>query len=496
MPILGQVPAKPLIGDTWAQAKAFWFSVWDYKIQVPQVKAFHESEARTLIASAPARTSKSFAAAHDTLVYGMPTRPLCSSLHWSVGPTYETNKEFEYWWHRLVDQRERLSVGGARPNITRAINNPGNGRMEIVIEWGKDETGSIVRSIFKGMSSTNERSLQGEEVTTAILSEAAEHPSHILTKYVGTRSWRILLPTTPKPHADWIRDMIEQGEKEPRLGIASFTFPAAANPLYNKERFEEERRKAEIRVRDQVGPKATAEDDPYFAEQFLGKWVYYTGSVLPFSENRHVKVFSDVDIDGNAKFVSCDYGYEDPSVALFWAVRPNGDLIIFDEIYERHLTTPKFVAKIKDRMSELDDVVYVTGDPQNPQVSAIMQEEGLPVISLNKKAQRDRAAGTRRLIDLLVGSKDGKPDLYVDSGCENTIREWNHLRFREGMRNEYSTAAIQGDDHSFDAARYGVMTRPEPLAEYESKDWLEVARWDASDRATRFYYPEGIRSWH
>ena len=102
--------------------------------------------------------------------------------------------------------------------ITFARNSPSNGDMEIVVEHsslGRRKT----RSIFLGMSSTNERALQGEEVTVATLSEAAEHPKHIFDKYLATRCWKVNCPTTPNSNqqdlnGDGIGDLCQPDDSD------------------------------------------------------------------------------------------------------------------------------------------------------------------------------------------------------------------------------------------------------------------------------------------
>lgn len=495
---------KPLIGETWADAKAFWFHVFGYEMHSPEVVDFHASDARTKIISAPARTSKSFSGAFDVLPYGFPTRPLMDSLHWSVGYNYDTNKEFDYWWDTLVLGHERLEHSGLRPSITRHRNNPGSGDMEIVIEWGRGPDGRICRSVFKGMTSQNEKSLQGEQVTSAILSEAAEHESHIMSKYLSTRTWRIVLPTTPKPKAEWIRRLIQDSERDSNLGIGSWTFTPHANPDYNWDVFREEKAKAAIRAKEMFGSHAEAEDDPYFAEQFLGHWVYYTGRVLPFNRRRHViKVLPEL-VKNARVFVSHDYGYRDAAVTLFWAVAETGELVIFDEIYEAQLTTPELVQRTQERLESwgIQNFAYSTGDPKKPEVAVLMREAGLNVISVNKKLQASREAGTRRLVDLMVAgpfqveNQIIRPGVYVDERCIRTIQEWENLRYREGVLDEYGNAVFQGADHAFDAARYAVMTLPRVYSDEDDRDWLAEARYKTSDAyVQRTYFPEGQAAW-
>lgn len=517
---------QPLIGDTWAEAKAFWFRALGYKIHADEVRAMHEEECPLIIMSAPARTSKSFAAAHDGFVYGMPTRPLMDSLIWSVGPRYETNKEFDYWFHLLIDRKEELAYQGVPYEVERSVNSPTGGDMEIRIRWDKkfSADGRAKRSIFKGMSATNERSLQGEEVTYAIMSEAAEQDHKIYEKYLSTRAARVLMPTTPKPHADWIRKLKEQveipeniipatpgvrtvvpniaGHRDPELGVAHFTFPQWANPDYDKSRMERERRKAEIRAKEQFGAQATAEDDPLFAEQFLGQWVYYTGTVLPFNPRRHV-IPVDVEQCRRAQvFVSVDYGFRDPAVALFWAVAHTGELVIYREVYERGLTSGKFVDAILQETQHCENLLYVTGDPAAPQVAEIMRENGLSVVNLDTQAQRSREAGSRRLIDWLtegphqIEDQPVRPGIYVSQECVHTIHEWKNLRWKEGVSKEFAHTSMAGEDHAFDAARYAIMTRPEfQEPDITAPDWLRHEHEKDSRRTMRRYFPESGGLW-
>ena len=464
--VLGQINAQHVI------PKGVLFELMGYKAYAPEVVAFHSSDAPVRIVSAPARTSKSYSAAAEIIALTFVTVPRTNSLTWIIGPDYQTNKEFQYVFETLVDRKQELFPDAH--SISRAVNNPGNGAMEIILEWPRIKpTDRICRAIYQGKSASNEKSLQGEEATVACLSEAAELQHQIWSKYISTRYWRALLPTTPKPKAEWIREMSEEGEKDTSLGIESFVFPKEANPYYNFDRHERERKRAASR-----SPTGRPEDDPYYAEQFLGQWVYYTGLVLPFNPKRHVFDVNPAWLEESRIFVSCDYGYEDACVANFFAVLPSGALLIFDEVHERRLSTQAFVEKVIEKLGPLESRLdYATGDPQEPQVAHFMRELGLPVIAIDKKAQRDRAAGHRRIVDLLSDDlRRGHPMLFVGSNCRHTIAEWKTLHYREGHTNEYGSTSISKDDHHFDAVRYGVMTRPEPTIKEEERDWLREIR--------------------
>lgn len=464
----------------WRHTKAFLFHLMrmrdptgEWKPYAPRAQPvvdFHRSMASVRVSTAPARTSKSLSAAAETLPLMAPTEPAFDKMAWIVGPTYETNKEFQYLWIWLVEQRE---FWPPCIEIERYRNNPGNGDMEIVICWDK-KAKPRQRAIFKGMSSTQPSALQGEEVWVSVLSEAAEHPQSIMEKYLATRSRFILLPTTPKPYAEWIKDLCDVHDPN----VAWFQFPKEANPYYDHERF----REAEARAA-RLSPTGRSEDYPEFAEQFLGRWVYYTGMVLPFNPVRHVIPNDAIDPATCRVFVSLDYGYDHPSAALLWAVDPRGLLIIFDEVVERKIDSWTLIEKIQRKLDGYGVTPeYYTGDPQRPETAHLLGRLGLHVFDINKRAQRDRAAGHRRLSDLLTSNETGDPQiagmpgLYVSERCTETIHEWSTLRYKEGAAvDEHSKASFLGRDDCFDAARYGVMTLPDARRERKPKSWLAEA---------------------
>ena len=152
------------------------------------------------------------------------------------------------------------------------------------------------------------------------------------------------------------------------------------------------------------------------------------------------------------------------SVALFWAILPGPSYFIFDAIYEKRLTSEKLVERIGDKLKEHKlEAEFYCGDPRKPEVERVMRDAGLPIFTMDKNAQSDRAAGYRRLIDLLSeGPFKGYPGLYVSERCEKVMKEWEEVHYREGFRNEYSETAILGADHAIDAARYFLMTRSAP----------------------------------
>jgi hypothetical protein len=327
----------------------------------------------------------------------------------------------------------------------------------------------------------------------------------ILTKYLGTRCHRVILPTTPKNSADWLKKLIDDGRKHPELLIESFTFTPNANPLYDWDLYWIEHQKAESLVNDGKILSAPFSHDcfanleacpaskhPHFAEQFQGQWTGASERLLPFNEKLHVidnvPAWCIKPTDGvQARYVvSCDYGFADASVALFWAVGPREQYVLFSEIYEKELTATEFVKRIHARSHALGiRPDYYVGDPKKPEVARHYQERGLPVWATDKNAMADRQAGGLALVDALaIDPVTRTPRLLVVSdragspfGCPKTIHEWMHLNRREDTTaKEWSEGAIVGPDHAFAAARYFVQTRPKPKALVPQDEIREYVR--------------------
>lgn len=457
------------------------FHLLGYAPRTEEVKAFHASSARFRIISAPARTSKSYSAAYDAIYHAIPlyeelngTWYPCNPVNaqdirvWIVGPDYKTIKEWDYVWRELAVLKKLKCL--LPYSIVARSNSPQHGSMRLVLEWGVSTLGEPVRTVIEAKSATNMESLQGEQVWCAVLSEAAELPEVVWTRYLSTRCHYVIAPTTPKLRAEWLRGMIDAGEQDASLSIASFRYNGHANPHYDWDLFEIERKKAASRTASGV-----ADDDPWFAEQFLGLWTGADERLLPFraeawgDRKAHVVRELPAWFDAANTFVSIDYGYADACVALMWALGPSGRMCIVGEVHDKELTSYEFVAAVERKCAALGiSPSYYTGDPKQPQVNRIMQDRGLPLWPVDVKAQSDRAAGGQALVDALSDDPaTSEPRLTVLGDVGNgwgvpaLIREWKLLRRRTvATAKEWSQATVVGADHTFDAARYGIMTRP------------------------------------
>jgi hypothetical protein len=483
-----------------------------------EVAKFHHSQARIRIPSAPARTSKSFGTAYDVIPEAMPDwivderkrrRPVApqpgraTKLAWIIGPDYKQNKEFDYLWTELVmrHKRHRLPY-----KLGRHAYSPKQGNMEIELLWGEDSHGEMIRTLIEGKSATNPESLQGEEVDIWVQSEAADQPEKIWARYGATRAHLAIFPTTPKLAGAWLKALIDLGESVEHMptcgalcdpacpvlevGIESFVFTPHANPLYDWNRYWKEHALAELRVSGRRLTTAHGHNcfdrstackamrDPWFAEQFGGRWTFEADRVIPFKwmpmfagDWCHVEHEAPDWLYSARHFVAIDYGFTDPACVHWYALGGDGRICLYREIYESGLDVQELVERVAKISHESGErIEFYVGDPQKPEVARIYQKLGLPVLSdRNKAATRDRAAGHLRLVNALTPGESGLPRLTVLSekaghglGCPKTISEWKTLRRKPGTStSEWSAAALVGDDHAFDCARYALSSIPD-----------------------------------
>lgn len=472
-------------GESYLESKFRLFGLLNYKVYDEPVRQFHNSQATALIASAPARTSKSYSGAielvHDAfpkmVIGGNKPQPIDTGLDekliWMVGIDYDTIKEWDYVWSMLIE-RELLATMGA--TVTKAHNSPKQGNMQIVARWGNTTEGRPYKTILQGKSANNPRSLQGEEIATALMSEAADHDRATNEKYLSTRCGRIIYPTTPKRSGLWLYEMIQAGDTDPSLGIESFKYTRYCNPRYDHDRYERAKKKASLLF-------GSPENSPGFLEEFEGEWTFEGGKVLPFrwldsaGFQSHVVETDPPWFDYAYCITSMDYGYTDPGVILFWALGPEGEVHIFDSLYEQSLSNPEFIQRGREIEKRWEiDVKQWVPDPQKPEMTKLLRQYGLPVFSgINPGKHRDRAASSMALVDLMSPNPDtGKVSFTIHSRNERVIAEWKHLRRKEDYAGDpYAAASIVGADHAFDAGRYGAMVLRRKTAPERQRSWIE-----------------------
>ena len=190
------------------------------------------------------------------------------------------------------------------------------------------------------------------------------------------------------------------------------------------------------------------------------------------------------------RFESLDHGRRNPTAVLWWAVDPEGNLIVCDGYYEPGLVEQHATA-IKTTRGErkwppivADPQVFTRGfDGQC--VNDEYQRHGIQL----QAAANDVAAGLNRVSEWLTRragevfpdwhpyagtlgpDEQGAPRLYVidTPGTQDLRREipdyrWRDLSPSQADKTDEPEEPRKKDDHACDALRYGVMSRARPWA--------------------------------
>ncbi len=197
-----------------------------------------------------------------------------------------------------------------------------------------------------------------------------------------------------------------------------------------------------------------------------GDWDVLAGQYFPeFSRERHVcRPFSIP--SWWRRFRAMDWGYFDPCCVLWFALDPDGRIIVYRELYERK-TLSSEVAKQVKALSGSEHIAYTAASPDAWQqrgikglegqcIADVFNHEGVPL----NPADNARINGWQRVRECL-----GQNRLLIFETCTNLIRTLPLLVF-DSLRPE--DVSDRCEDHAPEALRYGLMSRPrlsEPPAE-------------------------------
>ena len=187
-----------------------------------------------------------------------------------------------------------------------------------------------------------------------------------------------------------------------------------------------------------------------------------------------------------------DWGYRDPCCVLWAAVSPEGQLIIYRELYVTEMLSSRVAQKVRE-LSLGEKIAYTASSPDAWQqrglpgaegdcIADVFAKNGVPLLPADNR----RIHGWQRLREALALQMDGAPGLVIFSTCTELIRTLPLLTYDEHDHEDVSDAC---EDHAPEALRYAVMSRHPKAMEPERK---ALPAYDpfASPQAQR----EGFRS--
>ena len=228
---------------------------------------------------------------------------------------------------------------------------------------------------------------------------------------------------------------------------------------------------------------AKLSDNPYLAEsgdyeamllslpehqrrQLLdGDWDIAEGAA--FSEfNRAIHVVEPYDIPSSwPRFRACDYGYGSYSAVLWFAVAPDDSVVVYRELYVSKVLAEDLAVMIlnaesneKIRYGVLDSSCWHKRGDTGPSIAERMIMKGC------RWRPADRSSGSR-----VAGKNEVHRRLQVDSfteqpritffnTCVQIIGDLPTLPISKTNMEDINTKV--SNDHTYDALRYGLMSRP------------------------------------
>lgn len=203
----------------------------------------------------------------------------------------------------------------------------------------------------------------------------------------------------------------------------------------------------------------------FFKRYIMGLWAMAEGVIYDmFEADKHM-----VDSDAVAaayeestghefwlqeRYVSCDYGTQNPTVFLLWNKGADKRWYCRREYYysgreKGRQKTDKEFSEDLARWLEGIEIRTVILDPSAASFKAQLEADGFKV----KKAKNDVLDGIRLVATLLL-----QRTIFIDSRCDNLIKEFASYIWDAKAGEKGEDKPVKEHDHALDALRYFCMT--------------------------------------
>jgi phage terminase large subunit-like protein len=196
-----------------------------------------------------------------------------------------------------------------------------------------------------------------------------------------------------------------------------------------------------------------------------GRFVHFAGLIYPeFSVDTHVVPQLTHIPEESMVIVGIDPGFRHMAAAVFCAVDPEGNWIVFDEVALAQKTIREVSEEIlrrnirwqrTPRWYVIDPAARNTSSHTGRSDQMEYQDHGIVTIA----GQNAVVAGLQRMKGLLHEGRLG-----IAENCTSTIDQFRKYRWQTAKKLEGDSreAPLKKDDHLLDALRYAVMSRPRP----------------------------------
>ena len=311
----------------------------------------------------------------------------------------------------------------------------------------------------------SEEKIRGSSIEISYVDEATLLPLgfwEMLLTRLRVKGARLLATTNPGSFNHWLRK--EFVLKAAAKNMVVFNFTMHDNPLYW--------------VGGAEGPQYIADMEATFAgtvfyDRFIrGKWTNAEGAVYPmWNPKRHIIAWADMPKIERILGTGIDFGSSNASAALMiglTAHRPGvkRQLVLMDE-WRYDPKAPKnhgLSLAPSDQAKSYSDWLALPHTPHDSRLEVeyhIYDTAATPFRDELRKfdyitptpAHKDVARGIGAVANLLAQGQ-----LLVTDRCEGFLAEVTEYRWDEKATEKGLDEVVKSDDHSLDAARYGLYT--------------------------------------
>lgn len=419
-------------------------------------RKFHSSAARFKVMDCGRRWGKSTSGPHDKVPLMLLKKPV---LGWIVAPTYDLGeKEFRVFWKILV---EDLQVPIDR---SKTFNSLRTKDFRITTAWG---------SSVEVRSAEHPESLVGEGLDFVIMAEAAKLKLSHWEKYIrptlSDKRGSAVFVSTPEGY-NWFYDLYQRGQSTDKdfKDWWSYKSPTWENDVvFPGGRDDPEM----LEVAATLSPVV-------FAQEYGAEFTSFAGRIYSeFDEGYHI--IRDYKFNPEwENHMAFDFGFRNPFVCLNIQVDPSDNVYVWDEYYERNITTPEHARRLKSIVGWRVDGGWhdpAGADEANSimQIFQNTQEYHNRYLDhfVTAPAPNEWKAGVERVKEWLklrpkhdamgYETTEMAPKLFVAAECVNTLREFNTYRVREQTERMTESKDAKDeprkkDDHAMDALRYFI----------------------------------------
>lgn len=199
-----------------------------------------------------------------------------------------------------------------------------------------------------------------------------------------------------------------------------------------------------------------------------GDWNVPSGAAFPeFRTSVHTTDPFEIP-SGWRRFRSCDFGYSSHSAVLWFAIDPDNRLYVYRELYvskKNARELGRMIVDIERSAGEhmyygvLDSSTFHQRGNSGPTIAEELRSEGAR-FRPSDRGHGSRVAGRNRLHQLLKVDETGEPGLIIFNTCRQLISDLEVIPTDPKGGDDIDDKFVS--DHTYDALRYGIMSRPQP----------------------------------